>query len=192
MLSYEEAEKFIKDEFINPKRLEELVGNFSESMTTIYFVDNIIGKAKSDAIRMESTGKPAQEIYDRLDFYLDLLYVITDQMCHHQYPKERCADVDAGIKKLDLFMDKYRGKKPESACKKPEQSKPSAATSQQAQASTKASLYNAVQGTAPSSKAAPSKPKQQTSASKVWSTKDKNNIDRLLDNFNKRQNKKKQ
>lgn len=184
-LDIEEAKKFIEDEEIDRKRLEELVGKpvSPDAMFTVHFVDNVLDTVRYDICRLEANSTAKEEIYNKLDFYCDLLYVIKDQMCNYKYPKDRQEDVAAGIKKMRELMEKY--KKKEDNATKPTMQKPAPAQGTQSASYTQQTFPfkgSAAQG---SSSKAPSQP----SGNKVWSTKDKNNIDKLLDNFNKRQKK---
>jgi len=183
-LDIEEAKTFIEDEQIERKRLEELVGKAvsAEAMITINFVNNVYEKARTEARIMESADASQGEIYKKLDFYCDLLYVIRDQMCSYKYPPDRRDDVDVGIDKLDELMDRYRKKQDKPT--KPTMQAPAPAPNTQGASYTQQTIPckgSTGQSSAQSSKA----PSQLT----LWSTKDKRNIDRLLDNFNKRQKK---
>lgn len=181
-LDIEEAKKFIEEEFIGRKRLEELVGKSvsAEAMITVNFVNNVFEKAITETSMMESADALQEEIYQKLDFYRDLLYIIMDEMCSYKYPEDRRDDVERGVNKLDKMMCRYMKKqepraKPAAPLPAPVQSTQGASYTQQ----TTPCKGSTAQGS--SSKA----PSQLT----LWSTKDKRNIDRLLDNFNKRQKK---
>lgn len=178
-LDIEEAKKFIKEKEIDSERLEELVGKTvrADAMFTIYFVDNVLDTARYDVCKMEANSVTKEEIYKKLDFYHELLKLVKNQMCICKYTKDRQDDVGTGITKLKALMEKYT--------QKPEQTKPASAQDMQSASYTQQTFPFKGNAAQSSGSKAPSHP----SGSKVWSTKDKNNIDRILDNFNKRQKK---
>ena len=180
-LDIEEAKKFIEEEFIGRKRLEELVGSTNKGDTniTVNFVDNVYEKARYEMCMMEFNDAPKEKIYEKLDFYRDLLYIIMDEMCSYKYSDDRQDDVERGVDKLDKLMCQQKKKedkavKPAMQAPAPAQSNPGASYMQQ----TTPCKGSTAQGSAKA-------PSQMT----LWSTKDKKNINRLLDNFNKRQKK---
>lgn len=187
-LDIDEAKKFIEDEYIPRSRLEELVGKANtDIMMTINFVNNVFEKAKSELIILESNDASQEEIYDKLDFYRDLLYIIMDQMCNYRYSEDRRNDVYRGVSKIDKLICKYVQKK-EAPVRPAEKTAPAPSTQNVSynQQTTQPSKGSTAKGQGPAQKRASG---SQPVSSKVWSTKDKNNIDRLLDNFNKRQKK---
>ncbi|MEM4263938.1 MAG: hypothetical protein QW666_03545 [Candidatus Woesearchaeota archaeon] len=191
-LDIDEAKKFIEEEYIPRKRLEELVGKPDRDvLMTTYFVDNVVEKARSELIALESNNASSDEIYKKLDFYRDLLYIIKDQMCNYKYPEDRQNDISRGVNKIDKLICKYLKKK-EAQTKPAEKTTNSsralnASYTQQITQPSKASTAKA-QGL-PGTPASTASTNKQPASTKLWSTKDKNNLDRLMNNFNKRHNK---